>query len=326
MLHVGIIGAGHFAARHVAALGAMGERVRLSLAARRNVAEPFPEAEALGARVVAPEALLKSLDIDAVIICSPNFLHRGQAEAALAAGKHVFCEKPLALSVEDVDAVIATAEAAGRVLMVGHTTRYSPVYAATADYLQSGCLGEPLTVYTSRLHTGVEREWRMDPQMGGGVGFDLLIHDLDLLNWYLGRPKTVVARGHRHPRGAHDHLSALFTFPTGVNAVAEGSFLLREPAGLTALLRIVCEHGHIEVDSHRAEARVFQEGKPEEALPLISESETPTGVAGELAEFVETVERGVRGRLRIEDARQAVESAALTVQAADTGGVVHFPE
>ena len=326
MLRFGILGAGHFAEAHLEALGRLADRAQVLKVARRHTDLPFLAASAVGGEMVSPEALLASGDVDAVSICLPNNLHRPFAEQALRAGKHVFCEKPLAMSVEDADAVIRTAAQTGRVLMVGHLTRHMPVYNTVADVLASGRLGAPRAVYASRLQVGGGESWRMDPEVGGGVPFDLLVHDFDLLTWYLGRPASVTARGHRRPQAAYDHLAAIFTYPDGALAVAEGSFLLRPGAGLRSSLRVVCARGHVEVNTTDTECpiRVFEEGQPEERVHVDLTDVKIAGIAREFEEFIDAAEGNVRGILRPEDARQAVECAALATRAADTGEEVRF--
>ncbi|MDQ1255498.1 MAG: Gfo/Idh/MocA family oxidoreductase [Candidatus Hydrogenedentes bacterium] len=326
MVRLGMIGAGHFAARHVDALAQLEDRVRLAAFARRREAEPFPEAEAMGARLMPTDALLASDDIDAVVVVAPNHVHRLYAEAAMRAGKHVFCEKPLAMTVEDADALLDAAAETGRVLMVGHVTRYMPMYLKVAEVLDSGLLGAPKAAYVNRMHSNAGRSWRMDPAEGGGIVFDLLIHDFDLLGWYMGKPKRVVARGTRHALGAYEQMAAIFTYSGGRIAVAEGGLYLRPPCGVRASLRVICEHGHVEVDSSDRETpvRIYAENRAEERLSVGPQSQRIAGLLGEYTEFIDAIEGKVQGRLRLEDARLAVAHAALTVEAADSGFEIAF--
>lgn len=319
MLRIGIIGAGHFARVHVATLKTFGDRVRIVCYARHERGKGFPEAEAAGAVERDADDVAVSPDVDAVIVAVPNHLHRHYAEQALRAGKHVFCEKPLAMTLPDADAVIAAAADAGRVLKVGHLTRFMPLYMTVADILGSGRLGQPVAVYASRMHIGggANRSWRMDREMGGGVVFDLLVHDFDLLNWYVGPPSRVVARGRRHVRGGYEYATAIFTYASGALAVAEGGYILRPPGGLRSTLRVVGEKGHIEVDTTNKEAPIhlFEEGTPETVVPV----QQVGGLPGELAEFFDTIDGKPESKLLLNDARMAVACAAAVVRAADTG-------
>jgi len=326
MLRIGIMGAGHFAERHLAALESLRDRVKVVKVARRHLDRPFPQGEAVGAEMVAPEALIESPDVDIVCVCSPNDRHRAHTEAALRAGKHVFCEKPLALSVADADAVIRAASEATRVLMVGHLTRHAPLYKTVADVLASGRIGAPRCAYASRLHVGSSESWRMDPIVGGGAPFDLLIHDFDLMNWYVGVPERVVARGQRRPERAYESMVAVFIYPTGAIATVEGGFVLRPGSGLRAQLRIVGDHGHLEVNSADPEQpiRIFAEGEPEERIGLSKDQDVFSGIAGEWVEFLGTIAGRPHNRLRVEDARLAVQCAALAVQSADESREMQF--
>jgi len=329
MLRIGIIGAGHFAKAHLNALERLRDDVRVTRVARRDMDRPFPEAEAVGAVLTPPEELMRAADVDAVVVCTTNDLHRHYAEAALRAGKDVFCEKPLAMNVADADAVLRAANESGRLLMVGHLARHIPVYATVAEIVESGRLGAPRYAYVNRMHCGGGgRSWRMDPDVGGGVVFDLLIHDLDLLTWYLGRPASVAARGHRHAQGGYDYLAAIFTYPDGVTAVAEGGFVFRPPAGLRSMLRLVCERGHIEVNTSDTEApvRVFEEGVPEEKISAKLDNLLVEGLVAEHKEFLAAVQGGAQGRLRAEDARQAVACAEAAIRAATTAETVVFDD
>jgi len=320
MIRLGIIGAGHFAQVHLAALARLSDRVRVTAYARRDPGMPFPDADVLGARRVDVDDLLRDPSIDAVTVCAPPSFHAPFTEAALRAGKHVFCEKPIAMSRHDADAVIRVAKEAGRVLMVGQLTRHSPVYVAAAELIASGRLGSPVVMSAGRMHSGSGRAWRFDRD-SGGVVFDLMVHDFDLMNWLVGRPTHVVARGRRHAQGGYEYASTLFLFPDGRTATIEGGFILRPPAGLRATLRWVGEHGHIEIDAQDKETpiRFCIEGEPEERLPAAPAHTPAAGVASELEEFLDTIEGHGAGRLRVEDAAWAVACAEAVIKAADTG-------
>ncbi|MBI4558701.1 MAG: Gfo/Idh/MocA family oxidoreductase [Candidatus Hydrogenedentes bacterium] len=326
MLRIGILGAGHFAEAHLEALAQLPARARLTRVARRRLDAEWPRARELGARLTEPEELVGADDVDAVAVCVPNHLHRHCAEAALRAGKHVFCEKPLALSLDDVDVLIKTAAATKRTLMVGHLTRFVEVYTRIAEIVRSGKLGDPLAVYMSRLQVGSDDSWRMDGSIGGGAPFDLMIHDFDLLNWFLGPPESVVAQGHRHSRGAYDHLVAVVNYVGGAVAVVEGSFLLRPGASLRAALRIIGSKGVLELDSQDRQRpiRVQVEGQAEERPAVNFEDYRTRGLVSEYTEFFDVIEGRPSGRLRLEDARRAVETAVLAVRAAESGNVVKF--
>lgn len=152
-----------------------------------SVAERFGVPEALG-----PDGLLERDDVDALVVCTPNHLHRDLTIAALEAGKHVFVERPLALTADGAESVVEAAKASGGVLVVGLAHRYRPEVAALRSFVAGGDLGEVYAVRGSWLarHARIVRPgWRQDPEeSGGGALVDLGVPALDLCLWTVGYP------------------------------------------------------------------------------------------------------------------------------------------
>lgn len=139
--------------------------------------------------------------IDAVAICLPSDLHADPAVAALEAGKHVFCEKPLALNPEQGRRMIDAAAASGKTLMVGHCLRFWPEYVEAEKIIRSGEYGSVVAASFARCSprpawSTAENNWFSDPNRSGGVAIDLHIHDADIAVWWWGKP------GHIHATGA----------------------------------------------------------------------------------------------------------------------------
>lgn len=173
------------AARIAAVVDPRGEKVSEDLRTGRNV-PVFPDlAEAM-----------KRVDCSAVDICLPTDLHRETALLAIAAGKHVFCEKPIALTGEDAAAMTAAARLAGRQLMVGHCIRFWPEYLKLKRAVDSGVHGRLVSLSLGR-RTGRPGysigNWVNRPERCLGAALDLHIHDTDFLLHLLGRPEAVVS-------------------------------------------------------------------------------------------------------------------------------------
>ena len=139
-------------------------------------------------------------------------LHREYAERALAAGKSVFLEKPIALTSEDADAIVAAAARSDAVFMVGMVLRFWPEYVELQRLVAAGQLGRPQAVSTFRLSPPADwNDWMADRSQSGGTAVDLLIHDLDQMNWLLGTPRSVYASeptpGHVHAVVEYDDAS-----------------------------------------------------------------------------------------------------------------------
>jgi predicted dehydrogenase len=165
-------------------------------------------ANALAARFGIPHIFRKDQDvfrsdlIDAIIICTPSYLHEEQAIAALEAGKHVLVEKPLALTPESVERVIAAAERTGRTLMVAMNNRYRPDTAALRPFAQNGELGDVFLTrgaWLNRKMRVVRPTWRhRRATAGGGAMMDLGVQTLDLCLWMLGFPEAASVMTQMH--------------------------------------------------------------------------------------------------------------------------------
>lgn len=159
-------------------------------------------AEQYGGEVESSEkALLARQDIDAVVVATPNAHHARLTLAALKAGKHVLCEKPMATSLADAKKMISAAKRAGRKLMIGHNQRLMPPHVKAKQLLRDGVIGEVLSFRTSFGHGGPEM-WSQDKgahtwffkkeeAFVGSMG-DLGVHKADLIRWLMDSEVTEV--------------------------------------------------------------------------------------------------------------------------------------
>jgi 1,5-anhydro-D-fructose reductase (1,5-anhydro-D-mannitol-forming) len=132
-------------------------------------------------------ALLTDPEIDAVYISTTNDRHAAEAVAAAQAGRHVLCEKPLAVTLDDARAMVEAASRAGVVLATNHGRRNDPALGAARDIVRAGTLGTPLAARTCTATLLPEhlRRWRLGGDPGAGVALDLLVHDADSLRFLL---------------------------------------------------------------------------------------------------------------------------------------------
>jgi 1,5-anhydro-D-fructose reductase (1,5-anhydro-D-mannitol-forming) len=168
--------------------------------------------------------------IEAVYISSTNDKHRSQALAAIAAGKHVLCEKPLATSIEDANAMVLAAEQAGVVFATNHHLRSAGSLRAVRDLIVQGKAGRVLSL---RIFHAVElpvhlRGWRLDnPLAGGGVIADLTVHNADTARFLLGEdPVSVVAHMDATGlgQGVEDSAMSVWAMPSGAMVFSHESF------------------------------------------------------------------------------------------------------
>lgn len=130
--------------------------------------------------------LLDDEDVDAVSVLLPHHLHREVAVAAAEAGKHVLTEKPMATSLAEADDMIAAAEAAGVVLMVGQILRFRPANIRARELIRDGAIGEPRNILRRRLgkSQGFRSEWARRPEEAGGwVLYGFGAHEVDMILW-----------------------------------------------------------------------------------------------------------------------------------------------
>lgn len=221
MLRVGLIGFGYWGPNYA--------RVVIELAGVELCVVCDADEEALElARVRAPavrtttdpDDVFADSDVDVVIVSTPTSTHHALALAALRAGKHVLCEKPLASSVVECDELIAAAEEFGRVLFVGHTFIYNPAVRRMQQLVTSGEIGRLLYCHATRtglgpIRTDVNALW------------DLAPHDLSILFNLFGRePVSVTATGQSFLReGVEDVVFATMTFDDGAIAATHVSWL-----------------------------------------------------------------------------------------------------
>jgi 1,5-anhydro-D-fructose reductase (1,5-anhydro-D-mannitol-forming) len=177
------------------------------------------------------ESLVGDADVDAVYISTTNELHREQAIAAARAGKHVLCEKPLALALEDAHAMVKAARDAGVVMGTNHHLRNAGSHRAMRDAIAAGEIGKPLSarVFHAVYLPPHLQGWRLDrPDAGGGVILDITVHDADTLRFVLGDdPVEAIAfsqRGGMGKEGLEDAVMGVLRFRNGVIAQFHDGF------------------------------------------------------------------------------------------------------
>ena len=179
---VAVFGAGRIGRIHAANVAAL-PGVNLKF-----VCDPVADSAAalaaqLGAKVSTPEAVLADKSIDAVVIASPTDTHSDLIRRAAAAGKHIFCEKPIDLSVPRAVECAAAVKAAGVACMIGFQRRFDPTFAEAQARLARGEIGVPeMLVVTSRDPGAPPPEYLKG---SGGIFRDMLIHDFDIFRWIL---------------------------------------------------------------------------------------------------------------------------------------------
>lgn len=198
-VHVGIIGAGSAGLLHALSYSQIPDRAQLAAICDVNEVSAQGLAKTYKAEKIYTDyrKLLEQKDIDAVSICLPHFLHAEVTEAAAKAGKHVFCEKPMATTLKDCDRMISAAKKAGVKLMIAENHRWTPAHIAMKEALDQGRIGEVILARTyevvdERANMGNPTLWKgTTDRAGGGSLMDQGVHKVAMLRWFCGDVRSV---------------------------------------------------------------------------------------------------------------------------------------
>lgn len=275
-------------------------------------------------RYVSYEDLLARDDIDAVSVCTPNYLHGPQTVDALQAGKHVLCEKPMATTVETAMAMLEAAKDTGKILMVGFTHRYMKHNQVTKQLLDEDAIGKPFMIRVRFAHDGpyeswaATTDWFFRPEKaGGGALLDMGIHALDICRYMLGEITTISGQLGTFGKDIALEDTAVISLGFGGHAMGYIETGWSSKEGVLGL-EVYGTEGSIVVD-YSTPIRIFRAstGKWEEITDAINDS-----AVAEMRHFVECVKSGKQPLTSGEDGLISVKLAAAVYESAKTGCVV----
>jgi UDP-N-acetylglucosamine 3-dehydrogenase len=325
-----IVGAGCMGATHAAGIGQI---PGVELAA---VADLIPEkaqalAERYGGRAVAtPDEIYADDSIELVICTTSTESHANVCIRALEAGKHVFCEKPIARRLDAGQAMADAARRAKGKAMVGHVLRYLPEYAAVKRVLEAGRIGTPAVVRTER-NLYVPRtvdNWFVDFERSGGVIYDLAIHDMDFCMACFGPVERVYAKGLMYsgaevPDNA-DYALVTLRLRNGTIAHLEASWLYS--AGFYMAFEASGSEGIVEYDSRTMRPLVFcpagGEAKERIGAELPQSPFRESGYVTELRLLVEAARNGTEPPITFDYALDVLRVADAAERSVKTGEAV----
>ena len=257
---------------------------------RGNIAGAEGDVDLAGVKVYADfDDLLRQEPLDALSITIPTHLHPAATIAALDAGLHVLCEKPMALNRADGTRMIEAAQRSGKVLQIGHCIRFWPEYAKTKELIDSGQYGKVRAAMFQRLSltpTWAWDGWLMDPARSGSAAMDLHIHDSDFVQYVFGMPKAVFSRTARGPSNDADHIVTQYVYDEDCVVTAEGGWAMSPTFGFEMSFNIVLEKATIVYDCTRSPAFKVC---PVEGDAFTPEVASGDGYANEIAHFVKAV-------------------------------------
>ncbi|HXW92117.1 MAG TPA: Gfo/Idh/MocA family oxidoreductase [Terriglobales bacterium] len=195
-LRAAVIGAGFVGRAHIEALRRLGIPIQGVLGSSPARTEKACHSLGMARAYRSLDELVGDESVDVVHICTPNHLHFPEAESALRAGKHVMCEKPLAMNTQETKTLLQLARERGRVGAVTYNLRYYPLCQEAHALVRQGRIGEPRIVHGAYLQDWLfyptDWNWRLDPELGGRLRAvaDIGTHWLDLVGWITGRNLT----------------------------------------------------------------------------------------------------------------------------------------
>ncbi len=338
MLNVGIVGLGFMAATHIKAWRQLPDACVAALCnpsgghldgdftgVAGNVGDNAPVKLEPGSFKAFRDfdAMLADPAVDIVDICAPTHAHPALAIAALRAGKHVLCEKPLARTAALARDIADAAATAKGFFMPAMCLRFWPGWAWLKQTIDAGTYGKVLGARFRRVAEppGWGHAHFTDGAKSGGALLDLHIHDVDFAQYCFGRPRAVFATGYTKHTGAVDHVVAQYQFASGACVHAEGSWCMTPGFGFSMSYTVNFERATADFDLSRgADAlKLFENGQPARVIA----SDGPDGYVRELQHFIESIRTGKPPTVvTARDAVSAVELCEAEERSVKSGQIV----
>lgn len=338
-IRIGLIGCGNIGARAHAPAYAHLPEATLVAVCDVNITRAHEVARATGATPYLDyHQLLAREDIDAVDICLPTYLHAQVSIEALSQGKHVLCEKPMAVTLDEADAMITAARKAGRVLMIGHVRRFDPRYVAIKQALEKGNIGQLVHIRRGERQylpfTG--EAWYWHPRAGGGIFLDIGVHVTDLFRWYfMAEPEEVFAIGRQirpeaRQADGFDHAVFMVTFPGGRIGQGEISWAYPPHFGQSqyGLLELIGTQGRLVYSDREAAPMIRHDATEGLHLPSYFRfmSTLEEAFVAEIRHFIAVVRGETSPLITPEDARAALALAIAAEISAREGRPIALKE
>jgi predicted dehydrogenase len=323
VLNVGVVGCGGQGLAHLERF-LRDERVKIVAVCDVDEARAKEAAKRFNAKYYTSyEGFLKHPNLDVVSIATPNYMHASQAVAALNAGKHVLCEKPMALTVEDCNRMIEASEKFGRILAVGFQLRFKDAFQKTRNLIHE--LDGSLNAYVLRFSPNpydLNLEWRRRKSLMGGLILSMNCHEVDMMRWLLGEVEYVKAdlktMLYKDIIDYEDNAWLILGFRGGLTATLGSSMTAH-----TSIYEytFICKKGTIRLYPWENKISIFQENL---SRTIIAENDDP--LQKEISCFIDSVEEGklkqplasgIDGRTAtavIEAARKSFKEGGLSVK------------
>jgi myo-inositol 2-dehydrogenase / D-chiro-inositol 1-dehydrogenase len=320
-LKVGIIGAGYIGGVHASIL-ARDERVKI-IAVQDVVAERAEQLARSSGATVALDAEELIEASDAVYITTPNTKHTVLALAVMGAGKHVFCEKPMATGLDDARAVLESASRTSAVFQIGHNRRFAPVYVMLKQMISEDRAAHSAHVKMNRGEL-INPVWVKDPQVTGGFLYETTIHMFDMMRFLFGEITHLDATGSSHEYPEVDDFSCLLRFASGCHATMCSS---ADASWLFPFERVEAFCHHATITTREMESITYSEGleghHTTRSMQQLSKEEK-WGYMQEDRAFINSIIDKAPAAVTALDGYRSVELVDACYRAVRTGERVHI--
>lgn len=270
------------------------------------------------------DAALAHETFDGVVITTPTFTHRELSVRSAAAGKHVFCEKPLALTLDDCDEMIASADDAGVVLQVGFVRRFQPEFVEAKRRIEAGAIGTPMLVKSLTRGPGLPPAWAHDLRASNGMLAEVCSHDFDCVRWLVGSEIERVYAETANFKGAdrgvtaddfYDNAVVTLRFESGAIGTIDGTCPL--DVGYDARVEILGTDGLLVIGQHQAMSLLEIRARGAGEIPTYASwpQRFETGYREELRAFVQAARSGSEPAVTGGDGRAAVAAVLASNRA-----------
>ena len=253
--------------------------------------------------------LINNPDIDIVDICVGTDLHFVFVEAALAKGKHVLVEKPLARNYEEAKIIIQLAKNSSFHVMSAMCLRYWPAWVCLKEAIETNAYGKCLSLNCKRQTSFPGGDFYSDGNQCGGALLDLHVHDTDFINYCLGLPDAVFSQGYKGPSGGIDHVVTNYIYNKSDSSPlvsAEGTWTMQEGYGFNMSYTANFENGTLSYLLDENETlKLFRSGQEPESIKL----KKGMGYEFEIRAFVDEILAG--NATNFDLLRQAAETIAI---------------
>jgi len=244
-----------------------------------------------------PMELINDPEIQLVDICLPTYLHKEFIIAALNAGKHVFCEKPVALNTSDAREILSFSRNSEKYLMIGMCIRYWPEYRHAYKVVKAGKIGKIKSAVFKRVSPSISniswQNWFMKEKLSGGALLDLHLHDTDAIRYFFGKPVRVTSfgmKGFRSDSGI-DHVFTNYGFENEMLICSEGSWAPAASTPFEMSFLIVGDKGTIRL-SESGYKIIYEDGTIDTPDPV--EEGFSTGWHAEIDYLLQCIEQNIR--------------------------------